>query len=933
MSRKRFIFLAALITLLAAVLRLAALGEIPPGLHYDEAANVILTRGIAFRGEHPLFITAYTGKETLWFYLGALVMRVAGPSPFSARLTSALVGTLTVAATGWAVRRLYDDDPRRDALALLSMGVLAVAFWHGVLSRLAFRAITQPLMQAISLGLLWGGLSAPPGRRRRITLLVAGLATGLTAYTYLAARLFPIPLAVGLIVWLGAERVRLNRLLDLAIYGLSAVIAVGPLGLFFLRHPELFTTRIGQVAPASWMEALDGWRLALRMFFLSGDPLWRFNLPLKPLFGPALAVCFLTGLGIAAVDLLKAERAPDQARGALLIVWPLAMLAPTALATGSVTPSNLRAIGLAPLIALYPALGIAAMAKWLAGERTAWRARLIGAALAAILVGGGALTWRDTQRWGGEPTLYYDNDGHLAALAEFLNQQPDDTTRYVAAYHYRHPTLAALSDGFTSIHSLFGGKALVLAPEGDTLAVYARDAFPPDDWQSWLESYLIASPPGPDGSPDFLAYRLPEDFAFDVPPVEPANFANLIRLEGASLHPAESGGEAEIDLAWRVLAPAEQADYALIAEVWDEWGFRWLKTNLDGTLEPGHTTTYPSEEWTPGERMLIRMRVPLPQGMPPGEYTVRVSIFSASANERLPLLDEAGGFAGQYAEVRPLTITRSTQPDLSAIPIQHWLDQPVNDSIWLIGYDYPQTTVRQGEPIQLSLYWLSEAAPEADEPVRLTLDNGTILYQGNPMQDTYPFSEWEGGELVMDRYAPRLPLDLPGGDYDLLLQVGEGDPLVLGRLTVEALSRQFTLPDRLTPLDPPVTLGGQIALVGYDLPERAAPGETLTTTLAWRAEEIIERGYTVFVHLVDENGTILAQQDRAPQADGAPYPTNLWMPGEIITDDYTLTIPLDAAPGTYTVQVGLYLAESGQRLSVPGSADNAVVLPAPVVIR
>ena len=41
MSRKSFILLAALIVLLATALRLAALPTIPPGLHYDEAANVI----------------------------------------------------------------------------------------------------------------------------------------------------------------------------------------------------------------------------------------------------------------------------------------------------------------------------------------------------------------------------------------------------------------------------------------------------------------------------------------------------------------------------------------------------------------------------------------------------------------------------------------------------------------------------------------------------------------------------------------------------------------------------------------------------------------------------------------------------------------------------------------------------------------------------
>ena len=54
--------LLLVILLVALFLRLYGLGDIPPGLHYDEAANAILASDIA-RGEaHPLFIEAYTGN-------------------------------------------------------------------------------------------------------------------------------------------------------------------------------------------------------------------------------------------------------------------------------------------------------------------------------------------------------------------------------------------------------------------------------------------------------------------------------------------------------------------------------------------------------------------------------------------------------------------------------------------------------------------------------------------------------------------------------------------------------------------------------------------------------------------------------------------------------------------------------------------------------
>ncbi len=61
------IYQLALILLTAAVLRLAEIARLPVGLHYDETANYILTRSIAYGGYRPVFIGAYTGKEVLFF--------------------------------------------------------------------------------------------------------------------------------------------------------------------------------------------------------------------------------------------------------------------------------------------------------------------------------------------------------------------------------------------------------------------------------------------------------------------------------------------------------------------------------------------------------------------------------------------------------------------------------------------------------------------------------------------------------------------------------------------------------------------------------------------------------------------------------------------------------------------------------------------------
>lgn len=90
---------------------------------------------------------------------------------------------------------------------------------------------------------------------------------------------------------------------------------------------------------------------------------------------------------------------------------------------------------------------------------------------------------------------------------------------------------------------------------------------------------------------------------------------------------------------------------------------------------------------------------------------------------------------------------------------------------------------------------------------------------------------------------------------------------------------------------------GNATLTGY----RVEGERQLHVALLWRADQRIEKDYTVFVHLADANQRVIAQQDRAP-AFGL-YPTTLWQPGESIVDAYDLSID---APGKYTLIVGMY---------------------------
>ena len=163
--------------LAAAALRFPELTTIPPGLHFDEAANAILAGDIGLRGARPIFIPSYTGKESLFFYLAGGMMALLGESIFALRFTAALLGLLTVAVT----YRLGGALLRDRRVGLLAAVLLATSFWHLLFSRLGFRAVSQPLLQGLTVWLLLQGLTATQNERRgaRLSFVLAGVALGL----------------------------------------------------------------------------------------------------------------------------------------------------------------------------------------------------------------------------------------------------------------------------------------------------------------------------------------------------------------------------------------------------------------------------------------------------------------------------------------------------------------------------------------------------------------------------------------------------------------------------------------------------------------------------------------------------------------------------------------------------------------------------------
>ena len=100
----------------------------------------------------------------------------------------------------------------------------------------------------------------------------------------------------------------------------------------------------------------------------------------------------------------------------------------------------------------------------------------------------------------------------------------------------------------------------------------------------------------------------------------------------------------------------------------------------------------------------------------------------------------------------------------------------------------------------------------------------------------------------------------------------------------------------------------EIKLDGFQLSQTVLkPGDGLCVELKWQALKQPSADSTVFVHVINAAGQLVAQNDMQPQSGFAP--TSQWKPGAAITDRHGLILPATLAPGDYTVRVGLYRSD------------------------
>jgi hypothetical protein len=300
---------------------------------------------------------------------------------------------------------------------------------------------------------------------------------------------------------------------------------------------------------------------------------------------------------------------------------------------------------------------------------------------------------------------------------------------------------------------------------------------------------------------------------------------------------------------------------------------------------------------------------------------------------------------------------RRESPPNQVIGVQHPMSVRLEGNVLFQGYDLVGPEVlRPGQLMQVRLYWQATGPVSGDYVSFIHLDappDGTTFatadnfHPGDPQsQNDVPTVNWNPELYVRDEQRLVLPSEmlpiaysLQAGLYDR--QTGHRLPILTEQPDGQTgdtifLQQIHVLPPRsyqpqFIPGEQAYRLGESIQLLGSRLETGTSeagliqPGGTLTVSLYWQTLKPVEN-YTVFVHLLDAAGQVRAQHD-SPPLNGR-YPTQNWLPHQIVEDKISLPLALDLPPGEYHIEVGMYELGSGQRLAVSskgGEVPNGAI--------
>lgn len=621
------------ILLVGAALRLWRLTDL--GLAHDEVANWLIDRSI-LAGNHAVYFTDAYGHEAGFHYVQTLFVALLGDNALALRLPAAFAGILLIAVTFALVRLIFGRN-----IALITTALLAVTFFPIFYSRLALRAISLPLLSALSFYFFWratmnGGRQQAKGRKSFILhpssfIFLSATFAGLTLYTYMAARTVPIFYAfwIGYLLLFQRDRVK-RQWRGIALFALVYLALALPLILFLQRIPE-GEFRISEIdAPlrallaGDLVPALRNSVAIAGAFGVRGDPLWRQNVADAPIFNLLAALLFYSGVAIALWR--------HQPKHVFALLWAATAAIPSVVTVDA--PSTIRMITILPVLTLFPALSIHSLrqlsTRYPQLSTTFWRISWI-TLLTTVLI------WSSVRAISSVFVVWPSNDEvqfvwqrALTDAARALDASAETTPVAIMGWSpdtMDPPTieLALIRDDLALRH--FGGikpepiDTLIL-PGGSDAARVVRPAILPLDAD--LEALLAQHGTRRDGEHLVWYDVAPQQIAPETAVVN-GTFGDEITLLGVSAETCTPGARCTATTVWRVEQPPS-GPRSVFLHLLDREGT--LLAQDDGL-------DVPAAEWRSGDIIVKQHEVLLSAEAEPARMVI--GVYDPQTQVRLPL--------------------------------------------------------------------------------------------------------------------------------------------------------------------------------------------------------------------------------------------------------------------------------------------------------
>ena len=656
-------------------LRLWHLGDIPSGFHFDEAIDLKIGLDVA-HGARPIYVNEGWGREGLYYYLVAFVLRFVPYNPLALRVSAVICG-VGLLITAYLLGRIWHSR----LTAWLLVAWLGFTYWPVSASRFGVRHISLALMLGLAIWIFWRMWSK--SNYQWPNFAIVGLLLGLTMYTYQPARFIPfIFVAFALYLTLFQPQAPWSRWPLWLILFAAFIVTIVPLlftlsqsGTIELEQRAFTIEPITQLFQGNLRPLLANAAATLKVFTMSGDPLKSYNIPNRPIFVPTwTGLFFYSGLILA----MWRWRQPVYA---FALLWLVFALLPTVV---TISPPNFNRMVAAQVpimfLAAYPT---AELMQWLKSQYRPW-GLVLALCLAVLLFSSLAKsTWHDYfEIWPQQTADVHTLNREVAAVADYLEHNPDSRPAVISSRDIgdEDPYIVTVSMDRTSLIRWVDTSQAIAIPAG---VEEARLIITADRWldkrlmklaaidneplyqEPEFNVYLLRDGNWTTAAKPPLLYLLPNATLPTRDTVQPVdwpypyqfcdcssdeNGKGQLMLTGfTSAENWQLGKNAEIVTTWQTL-DKNFASLSLFFHLLNEAGE--IVTQYDGLGYPPHT-------WGNGDRFAQVARLPLDVNLSPGLYWLQFGLYERETGQRWLLLNSSNKPMTDRLIIGPLSLNEA----------------------------------------------------------------------------------------------------------------------------------------------------------------------------------------------------------------------------------------------------------------------------------